>query len=124
MSAARMFRDASTAVLLLKRTLEDDSSPENPRYSGFITGASMWIIHAGQWLFMEVVLSPRAMSGSENGKWGNGALYTGPILGLERWVFWRKAFEDAKEKTSLSEETRGLAQKAANFMNALESLNA
>lgn len=119
-----MLHDASYAVIVLRETLETGSSAEDPRYNGCIASASMWIIYAGQWLFTEIVKSPPTTSKSNEGLWRNGPLYTGSVLGLERWKFWRQAFEDACVNVQVSSESRALAEKAMNFMNAIESLNA
>ncbi|KAJ5326653.1 hypothetical protein MYU51_001913 [Penicillium brevicompactum] len=123
LSAAHMYSDASVAVTGLCQTLETEDASENPRYNGFIAAASMWIIHAGQWIFAEVVRSPRGTSKGDEGIWSNGPLYTGSVQGIERWKFWRKALEDSQANVQISSESRALAGKAKDFMDAVERLN-
>jgi hypothetical protein len=52
--------------------------------------------------------------------WDVGSLYTGPILGLVRWKFWHKALATAIESSRAGDESRRLAQKAVDFMDAIE----
>ncbi|KAJ5109438.1 hypothetical protein N7456_006113 [Penicillium angulare] len=126
LSAAGILGDVKFATTHLKAMLEADVDYENndPLYSGRIAEATMWIIYAGQWLFKELVQSPCAREPSDKGAFLPGPLYSGSILGITRWLFWKKVLEVARESTRVSDETRRLTTKAVDFMNALEQLNA
>lgn len=95
-------------------------------YSTYVSGAAMWFLCAGQWLFDQIVhvrRSPQEIRRA--GKcWDTGELYQGPKLGLERWKFWQKAFTVAAESARTTEECKRLALKAANIMRALSENNA
>jgi hypothetical protein len=49
-----------------------------------------------------------------------GKLYSGPVLGTERWKFWKQALSIAVGKTDISEDSRRLASKAADLMDVME----
>lgn len=96
------------------------------RYNRCISGASMWFLCAGQWLFDQIVhvrRSPEEIK-EAGACWKTGGLYQGPELGIERWKFWQKGFTVAAESARTTEECRKLARKAANIMHALSENNA
>lgn len=112
-----MFQSPSYAIWTLRANLEESHS-ENA-YSGRISGAAVWILYAGQWLFTEIVECPRLLTPENKRFWGVGSLYTGPILGLVRWKFWHKGFAAATENRRASDESRQIAQKAVDLMDAI-----
>jgi hypothetical protein len=123
LSANGILDGISFAIWDMRDSLEDDHSAEY--YSESISGAAMWILCAGQWLFTEVVhvRRPPAEITAEEQSWRNGLLYTGPILGLERWKFWQKGFTVAAESEHATEECKRLSLKAANLMRAISQNN-
>ncbi|KAJ5638685.1 hypothetical protein N7528_001075 [Penicillium herquei] len=78
---------------------------------------------AGQWLFQNVAHCPAVLDSSEQQTLECGSLYSGPVLGLARWSFWRKGLESVSESTQLTDQTKSLVQKAVDLMNAIERAN-
>lgn len=104
------------AIGTLRDNIEEEKTEEC--YSEIISATSMWILCAGQWLFTEIMY-PRETSEDDEKAWRGGPLYTGPILGLERWKFWQKAFAAAAESQHANEECKKLALKAVDLMGAI-----
>jgi hypothetical protein len=116
--AAGIFNGINFAIWVIRDGLEDDYD-RGEYYSEFISAAAMWIICSGQLLFDEIVQFPVEISEDEKKAWGAGPLYTGSIIGLERWRFWQKAFTAAAESVTVDNEGKANALKAANLMGAI-----
>ncbi|KAJ5155263.1 hypothetical protein N7492_008066 [Penicillium capsulatum] len=84
--------------------------------------AAVWILYAGQWLFTEVVETPRSLTASDERRWGPGELYKGPVLGLPRWKFWKQALHAASGNKNARDEAQRFAHKAVDFMDDLEKV--
>ncbi|KAL4790285.1 hypothetical protein BDV19DRAFT_394230 [Aspergillus venezuelensis] len=84
-------------------------------------GAALLLLYSGQWLFERVVMFPPASldDGYVRGI-SSGELYSGPVLGLERWRYWRQTLKARTEDNQLGSEARRLALKAVDFMECLE----
>ncbi|CRG86320.1 hypothetical protein PISL3812_03325 [Talaromyces islandicus] len=116
--AAGVVDAINLAVWVLRDGLEDDYD-RGEYYSEYISAAAMWILCSGQLLFDEIAQFPRETGESEEKAWAGGPLYTGPIVGLERWLFWQKAFTAAAESSNTNDEATTNALKAANLMDAI-----
>ncbi|KZF26977.1 hypothetical protein L228DRAFT_265324 [Xylona heveae TC161] len=88
--------------------------------SCFFSGAAMWILLAGQTLFVQTVQAPKEIEPDFKNSYNGGPLYTGPALGLERWRFWQKAFDAVSDREGITDECKKLAGKAAELMATLE----
>lgn len=115
-----MFGRPLWAIWTLRLYLEYPNSDDC--YSGSILIAAVWIIYAGQWIFTQMVQTPFAMDPWYENACSTGDLYTGPILGLARWRFWKEAFDAASESEKVHDDARRLARKAVVFMGAIEQL--
>lgn len=115
---AGIFNGINFAIWVIQDGLEDDCD-KGEYYSELISAAAMWIICSGQLLFDEIVQFPREISEREEKAWSGGPLYTGPIIGLERWKFWQKSFTAAAESSAIDNEGKVNALKAANLMDAI-----
>lgn len=113
---AGIFDGSCFAIWVIRDGLEDDHD-RGEYYSEYINAAAMWILCSGQLLFDEVVQFPR--EDGEEKVWMGGPLYTGPVIGLERWKFWQKAFTAAAESAATDSESKGNALKAASLMDAI-----
>lgn len=104
----------------MRENLEDDDYDEE-YYNDSINASAMWIICAGQWLFDQFVQYPRNIDGDEHyeSSWRGGSQYKGPLMGLERWKFWQKAFTAAAESSKANDECKTNALKAANLMDVI-----
>lgn len=81
----------------------------------------MWILCAGQNLFVQVVQVPIASSiREEKGSMKPGPLFIGPSFGLERWRFWKNALAAAIEREGAGDECKRLAHRAVDLMDAIE----
>jgi hypothetical protein len=116
--AAGIFNGINFAIWVIKDGLEDDYD-RGQYYSEFISAAAMWIICSGQLLFDEIVQFPVEITEYKAKAWNTGPLYTGPIIGLERWRFWQKAFSAAAESVKVDNEGKANALKAANLMDVI-----
>ncbi|KAJ6023993.1 hypothetical protein N7540_004790 [Penicillium herquei] len=114
LSCAGIIQGFHASFRNLRTSLEFDWSKDD-HHNTRVAGSTMWIIFAGQCLFQNMVHSHVDEMSSERGE-----LYTGPVMGLDRWRFWRKAFESAEEGTQLSDDTKALVRKAINLMVAIE----
>ncbi|KAJ6023992.1 hypothetical protein N7540_004789 [Penicillium herquei] len=111
----------SMVIWTFRRNFEEDRSDDtSEHFSGDVAGCKMWIIYAGQWLFQQMIHSPRPLSSFDKDVWKGGTLYSGPVLDLARWRFWRKGLESASEGTQLTDKTKSLVQKAIVLMDAIE----
>lgn len=94
--------------------------------SCLVSAAAMWILVNGSNLFTELVQFPRQISTEllDDQFVANGRRYDGPVVGLERWSFWRKGFENAArgEAGGVEDECAQLAAKAAKGMAVLEEI--
>lgn len=108
------------AIWTLRLYLEEPSSDDC--YSGRVMTAAVWIVYAGQWLFTQMVQCPRAMDSWDERACSAGSLYTGSVLGLTRWTYWKEALKTASESEKAHEEARRLTRKAVAFMDAIEEL--
>ncbi|RAL02564.1 DUF3632 domain-containing protein, partial [Aspergillus ibericus CBS 121593] len=104
------------AIWTMKDNLEDE--PSDDMYSACVSAAAMWILCAGQWLFVRAVQAPEEDEDAPR-LWNTGSRYHGPIFGMERWNFWQKAFEAAAEREIAAAECRSLASKAKDLMSAI-----
>jgi hypothetical protein len=104
----------------MRDNLEDDGDKEEYHNDAF-SASAMWIICAGQWLFDQLVQFPRNIDDDEyyESAWSGGPSYKGPIIGLERWKFWQKAFTAAAESSMANDECKKNALKAANLMDVI-----
>ncbi|KAL5342845.1 hypothetical protein BJX70DRAFT_355057 [Aspergillus crustosus] len=85
-----------------------------------VKAAALWILCGGQYLYNELALYPAQLEDDEISSYAPGKLYTGPILGLERWMFWQRRFAAlAGQTTTLDAEACAMARKAANVMAVL-----
>ncbi|QGA17132.1 hypothetical protein EYB26_004802 [Talaromyces marneffei] len=121
LSASGIINGISFAIWDMRDNLEEDDESDLEHYSEYISCAAMWILCSGQWFFTEMVYVQRSPADlAEVGpSWRTGSLYKGPILGLERWKFWQKAFIAAAESVHANEECKTLSLKSANIMQAL-----
>jgi hypothetical protein len=118
LTACWVINGTTYAIWTMKESLEEDV--EDDYYSGCISAAAMWILCAGQTLFVEIVQSPRKIEADEeHNSFRPGPLFTGPTFGLERWEFWQRAFAAALEKQAASDECKRLARKATDLMGAI-----
>ncbi|CRG86319.1 hypothetical protein PISL3812_03324 [Talaromyces islandicus] len=113
------FDGLNYAIWTMRDNLEEEHN--DGEYSNdAISSSAMWIICAGQWLFNELVQFPRNINDEYyESAWKVGPLYQGPIIGLERWKFWQKAFTVAAESSNANDECKKNALKAANLMEVI-----
>jgi hypothetical protein len=102
-----------------------EHSPEDEKYpfKGIqdqkVLAAAQHILWNGQSLFKQVMY-PGDVSSDDMRCWNPGPLYNGePLLSLDRWNFWKGSFKTAAEDSSLGDECRSVARKAANMMDFL-----
>lgn len=106
----------------MRENLEDGYAPGlGPNHeSACVSGAAVWMLCSGQRLWIEIVECPRTENPRADKTWRPGALYQGPVFGLERWRFWEKAFAVAAANNMLSDECQQLASRAADLTNVIE----
>ncbi|PYI00215.1 hypothetical protein BO78DRAFT_439585 [Aspergillus sclerotiicarbonarius CBS 121057] len=116
LAAAGVARSMGWAVWKMADNLEDE--PSDDTYSACVSDAAVWILCAGQWLFIQIF---QASEEDEDAPqlWRTGSRYNGPIFGMERWNFWQTAFAAAAESKVANAECRMLATKAKDFMPAI-----
>jgi hypothetical protein len=115
---AGIFNGTNFAIWVLRDGLEEDYD-RGEYYSEYVSAAAMWILCSGQLLFDEILQFPKETGEFEEKAWKGGPLYHGPIIGLERWKFWQKAFTAAAESSNANHECKTNALKAANLMDAI-----
>ncbi|KAJ5718549.1 hypothetical protein N7488_004195 [Penicillium malachiteum] len=122
LSSAGIIHGVQTTVRNLRISLESDWIAVDS-YNVRVAGSAMWILFAGQCLFQNLhpeVIPPFDCNG---GALFTGRLYTGPVMSLARWHFWRNAFKSAREGAQLSDDTESLVCKAIDLMDAIERAN-
>lgn len=83
-----MLDGPSYAIWTLRSTLESPPPENDEAYNAHITGAAMWILYSGQWLFTEIVHCPREMTPQNEKSWwaGYGGHFGGRVLQSRRRV--------------------------------------
>lgn len=120
MTDSHFVDDDLFAILTLRDEVERDGGRVQDQ-NCLISASAFWILYCGQSLFVRIVQFPKTLIGDgERNSRKQGPLFNGPIHGLERWKFWGKALAVAMESEGLSEESRSLASKAVDLMNAIE----
>ncbi|PWY92968.1 hypothetical protein BO94DRAFT_615597 [Aspergillus sclerotioniger CBS 115572] len=76
---------------------EDEEGKLVECYSGVLLGAAMFLIYAGQWVYREIAQGEKK-DREEGQRQGVGKKYGGPVVGEERWKFWRDGFDNALMK--------------------------
>ncbi|KAJ5714550.1 uncharacterized protein N7483_011731 [Penicillium malachiteum] len=119
LSSAGIIQGFHTSLRNLRTSLEFDWSKDD-HHNMRVAGSTMWILFAGQFLFQNMVHSRACV---DEVSLELGELYTGPVMGLDRWCFWRKAFDSARECTQFSDDTKALVGKTIDLMDAIERAN-
>ena len=120
MTESNFVDDDLFAILTLRDALERDGGRVQDQ-NCLISASAVWVLYCGQSLFVRIVQVPKTLIGDgERNSRKPGPLFNGPIYGLERWKFWGKALAVAVESEELNEESRILASKAVDLMNAIE----
>ncbi|KAJ5638684.1 hypothetical protein N7528_001074 [Penicillium herquei] len=122
LSSAGIIHGLQTPVRNLRISLESDWGADD-YHDVRVAGSAMWILFAGQCLFQKLLPDVIPPFDCNGGALFTGRLYTGPVMGLARWHFWRKAFKSAREGAQLSDDIKSLVCKAIDLMDAIERAN-
>lgn len=105
-------------IWTMRENIETECKAEG--YSNLVNAAAVWIICAGQWIFNEVVQYPPVLDDWFEKACSNGPLYTRPIVGIQRWKFWKKSLQVAEQSVSADDECKRNARKAYDLMDVIE----
>ncbi|KAK2768831.1 hypothetical protein FQN54_000691 [Arachnomyces sp. PD_36] len=116
------------AIRAMRFAFEFDSKKEDEWFedlqSQHVLAAAQYILWNGQNLLKQVMYfsNEEALSGAQEFK--TGPLYDGRkrhgFYSLDRWRFWKWGFQASAEDSTLNDEARGVAKKAADLMVSLE----
>lgn len=81
--------------------------------------AAVWILHGGQRFYNNIVTDPEPITADTNRAYQPYELYSGPVLGLERWSFWQARLSELSNHSDISEEACDLGIRAADLMASL-----
>lgn len=107
------------AIWMMRSGLEEDKLRGSPSAAvdsdRDILTAAMYIEYAGPLLLEKVLWNPKPELGDEDKRLlKGGPLYAGQSgLSSDRWVFWKKRFEEVAAAAEGGEETTVAAKKAA-----------
>ncbi|KAL4969411.1 DUF3632 domain-containing protein [Aspergillus stella-maris] len=111
--------DILWAMSEFEEELDADANYDPALLSARIIAASTWILFAGDYNYRAVVLAPALVTPDLERIHRGGGLYTGPVLGLERWMFWVRRLDEVSRLAGVSGEAHERGQEAVGVMKAL-----
>ncbi|KAL4792193.1 hypothetical protein BDV19DRAFT_392366 [Aspergillus venezuelensis] len=111
----------SYMIFSIAQTLEQDQPNRPDSVLGVeLARCAVWILCSGLQAYHTVVLYPPDLTPRLERVWGCGAMYNGPIFGLDRWSFWRSRLLAYVDDLRISQEHREMCLDAALMMDAFK----